>query len=98
MTALLIFACTFGVVLALTVQHLNINGNHQAMAFFTSVLIGLFNLVLLKVIPQPTSVWEIAAYLFGGPLGIVTAMRLHPAVLRWYLHRAAPQSLAGDES
>lgn len=92
MTALLIFICTYGVVLALTVQHLNINGGHQAMAFFTSVLIGVFNLALLKLIPQPTSALDLIAYVFGGPLGIVTAMRLHPALMRLYQSQSRRRS------
>lgn len=86
-TAFLIFVCTYGVVLALTVQHLNINGGQQLLAFITSVLIGVFNLVLLKLMPQPTSSAEVLAYVFGGPLGIVTAMRVHPWLIAWHQRR-----------
>lgn len=87
MTALLIFGSTYGVVLALTVQHLNINSGQKLMAFVTSVLIGVFNLVLLKLMPQPTSWVEVLAYVFGGPLGIVTAMRVHPLLMAWHQRR-----------
>lgn len=82
MSALVIFACTYGVVLALGLQSLNVNGGHRLMAFSTSFVIGLCNLVLLKLIPQPTGALDIAAYLLGGPFGILTAMQLHPALVR----------------
>jgi len=74
----LIFACTFGVVLALGLQSLNVNGGHHVMAVATSFLIGTFNLALLKLVPQPTTVFDNAAYLLGGPIGILFAMKLHP--------------------
>lgn len=84
MTALLIFVCTYSVVLALTVQHLNINAGQQLLAFLTSLLISVCNLALLKLIPQPTGLAEILAYVLGGPLGIVTAMRVHPILIAWH--------------
>jgi len=82
MTSLLIFACTFGVVLALGLQSLNVNGGHKAMAFCTSLMIGACNLALLKIVPQPTDWMDNAAYLLGGPFGIVVAMRIHPWLVR----------------
>ncbi len=89
MKALIILACTFGVVLALGLQSLNVNGGHKLMAFCTSFLIGLCNLGLFKLVPQPTGAMEIAAYLLGGPVGILTAMRLHPVLVRWLRKEAA---------
>lgn len=79
---LLILACTFGVVLALGLQSLNVNGGHHLMAAVTSFAIGTFNLALLKLVPQPTTVFDNAAYLLGGPIGILVAMRLHPHLVR----------------
>lgn len=84
MTALLLFAATFGVVFALGLQSLNVNGGHRVLAFLTSFGIGTSNLVLFKVLPGPTTPWDIAAYLLGGPFGIVAAMALHPRLVRWY--------------
>lgn len=78
----LIFACAFGVVLALGLQSLNVNGGHRLMAVVTSFAIGLFNLALLKLVPQPTTVFDNAAYLLGGPVGILAAMNLHPYLVQ----------------
>ncbi|MES2887288.1 MAG: hypothetical protein V4739_04675 [Pseudomonadota bacterium] len=88
MTALLIFAAAFGNVFALGLQSLNVNGRHMAMAFVTSFGIGTMNLVLLKVMPGPTSAFEIAAFLAGGPLGIVASMYAHPHIVRLMQRRS----------
>lgn len=79
---LIIFVCTFGTVFALGLQSLNVNGGHTALAFINSFLIGTCNLVLLKTIPQPTDGLMIAAYLLGGPFGIVASMKVHPYLVR----------------
>jgi hypothetical protein len=84
MTALLLFAATFSTVLALGLQSLNVNGGHRTMAALTSLVIGSCQLALYKVMPGPTDPVEIGAYLFGGPIGIVTAMALHPRLVRWF--------------
>ena len=91
MNAPIILTCTFGVVLALGLQSLNVNGGHRLMAFCTSFAIGLCNLGLLKLVPQPTGPLDIAAYLLGGPFGILAAMALHPTLVRW-LRRKESQS------
>ncbi len=83
MKALAIIACTYGVVLALGLQSLNVNQGRRLLAFCTSFLIGFCNLVLLKIVPQPTTWLEVAAYLLGGPFGILTAMFLHPRLVAW---------------
>jgi hypothetical protein len=87
MTAIILFTSTFVTVLALGLQSLNVNGGHRVMAFLTSFLIGAGNLVLFKVLPGPTTEIETAAYLAGGPVGIVCAMVLHPVLVRWYGRR-----------
>jgi hypothetical protein len=83
-TALLLFASTFVTVLALGLQSLNVNGGHRALAFCTSLAIGLGNLVLFKVLPGPTTLVDDAAYLLGGPCGIVAAIALHPGLVALY--------------
>lgn len=82
-TAALLFVSTYVLVFALGVQSLNVNGGHRAAAFFTSLVIGVSNLVLFKLAPNASAL-EIAAYLAGGPLGIVSAMKAHPYVVRMY--------------
>ncbi len=87
MTALLLFSSTYLTVLALGLQSLNVNGGHRLMAFCTSFAIGAGNLALFKVLPGPTDAVDISAYLMGGPFGIVTAMALHPVLVRLYRNR-----------
>jgi hypothetical protein len=82
-SAALLFAATFGVVFALGLQSLNVNGGHRLMAFLTSFCIGAANLVLFKVLPAQTDALQVAAYLLGGPLGILASMSVHPYLARW---------------
>lgn len=77
MNALLIFAATFTMVFGLGFQSLNVNRGHPKAAFLTSFLIGTGNLVVLKMMPDSQNVAEIAAYLLGGPFGIVASMWIH---------------------
>lgn len=83
MNEIALFVSTFVLVCALGLQSLNVNGGHYVAAFFTSFAIGASNLVLFKLAPN-AGPSEIAAYLSGGPLGIVAAMGLHPRLkLKW---------------
>lgn len=96
MSALTIFACTFLVVLALSLQSLNVIGGHYALAFGTSIVIGGCNLLLLKLVPQPTGWLENLAFLAGGPFGAITAMRWHPALVRLYRRYQAASPMHAD--
>ena len=87
MNTLAIFASCYALVFALGIQSLNVNGGHYAAAFVTSFLIGASNLVLYKLAPDATGS-EIAAFLAAGPLGIVSAMKAHPYVVRVYNRKA----------
>lgn len=82
MTSTALFLSTFVLVFALGLQSLNVNGGHYVAAFVTSFAIGCANLVLFKLAPDASGA-EIAAYLSGGPFGIVCAMRAH----RWMLNK-----------
>ena len=86
MTAVALFASTYVLVFALGLQSLNVNGGHYRAAFVTSLGIGASNLVLFKMAPDASGL-EIIAYLAGGPLGIVSAMRAHPYIVRLYGRR-----------
>lgn len=77
MTALTLFASTFALVFLLGVQQLNVQHGHQLAAAATSLFIGISQLALYKLAPDAGGV-EIAAYLTGGPLAIVCAMKVHP--------------------
>ena len=80
---ILIFLSAFGIVFFLGLQSLSVNSGHKILAMVNSLIIGSFNLVLLKSIPQVESYGAIMAYLFGGPLGIFTAMYVHPRIAKF---------------
>lgn len=73
MTALTLLASTFCLVFFLGLQSLVVNGGHRVAAFANSFAIGLSQLMLYKLAPNASG-WEIAAYLAGGPFGVVAAM------------------------
>lgn len=78
MNALYLFSATFALVLFLGLQSLNVNGGHRMLSALTSFGIGAANITILKIMPGPTGLMEVAAYLCGGPLGILTSMAIHP--------------------
>jgi hypothetical protein len=82
--ALLLLASTFAVVFLLGLQQLLVHGRRYPLAFLNSILIGVSQLALFKIVPHQTTPLEIACYLSGGPLGIVCAMWFHDHVAkRW---------------
>jgi len=76
MTAGALFLSTLLLVFFLGLQSLNVNSGRFVAAFFTSFGIGAANLALFKLAPDAGGV-EIAAYLSGGPVGIVASMWAH---------------------
>lgn len=81
MSLLALFASTFALVFFLGLQSLNVNRGHYIAAFLTSFGIGASNLIVLKLAPNATAV-EMAAYLTGGPFGIVASMWAHRYLTR----------------
>jgi hypothetical protein len=88
MNALILFASTFAVVFFLGLQSLNVNQRRYVAAAITSFGIGSANLLILKIAPGPTDAIDIAAYLAGGPLGILAAMHAHPRLVRALTRRS----------
>lgn len=86
MTTLLLLASTFALVFCLGLQSQLVNNGHALAAFLNSLAIGSANLVLFKLAPDATG-WEIAAYLAGGPFGIVASMWVYR---RQFTPKAAP--------
>lgn len=70
---LALFGSTFLVVFALGSQSLIVNNGRYLLAFGNSFLIGTCNLILFKLAPEASGA-EIAAFLLGGPFGIISAM------------------------
>lgn len=75
MTAVLLFASTFAVVFCLGAQSLFVNTGRYLAAFCNSLAIGAAHLALYKLAPDASGA-QVAAYLLGGPMGIVSAMYL----------------------
>lgn len=82
MTALLLLASTFALVFCLGLQSQLVNNGHRLAAFFNSLAIGSANLVLFKLAPDATG-WQVAAYLAGGPFGIVASMAAYRHLKRY---------------
>lgn len=81
MTELILFVSTFVLVFALGLQSLNVNNGHHYAAAITSFAIGAMQMVLFKLAPDAS--WsEIAAFLTGGPFGIVSSMWAHPRLAK----------------
>ena len=76
MTLAALFISTFTLVFFLGLQSLNVNSGRYLAAFVTSFGIGIGQLMLFKLAPNATGP-EIAAYLCGGPCGIVASMWAH---------------------
>lgn len=76
MNALLLLASTFCLVLALGLQSQFVNNGHYVAAFVNSLAISAGQLGALQVIHAHTPL-EYAAYVLGGPLGIVCSMTLY---------------------
>lgn len=76
MNAAMLFASTFLLVLALGLQSQFVNNGHYLSAFANSALISLGQLGALQVI-HANGPAEYAAYILGGPIGIVCSMALY---------------------
>lgn len=77
MQVLIIFSATFCVVFALGFQSQVVNHGHYKAAFLNSFLISLAQLAILKYVPQAHGAYDYAAYMLGGPLGIISSMWAH---------------------
>lgn len=73
MTYALLFASSFLTVFALGFQQQNVTGQHYVAAMLTSFVIGIGQLGILHLVPNTTDLMMVAAFLLGGPLGIVPA-------------------------
>ena len=88
MTALALFAATYFLVLFLGLQSLNVNGGHKLLSALTSFGIGFAQITVLKIVPGPTTNFELLAYCLGGPAGILTSMAVHPWMVARFGRRA----------
>lgn len=97
MTAALLFFATFALVSLLGLQQLTVERGHKLAAFITSPLISGAYLVLFKLLPGPTDLFQIAMHMLGGALGIVASMVVHPYLVGM-LRGIPPRPPAPDSS
>jgi hypothetical protein len=86
MNALLLLGSTFVLVLALGLQSQFVNNGHYVCAFLNSLAISLGQLGALQIIHAQTP-FEYAAYILGGPFGILSSMYLYRRHLKPVTHR-----------
>lgn len=72
--ALAVFFAAFAMVFTLAFQSLNVNHGHFWTAICTSFAASLFNLILLKTVPDASAWYVILGYVCGGPAGVACAM------------------------
>lgn len=80
MNALLLFLGAFFIVFALGFQQHNVHYRRYQAAFLNGIFIGIMNLLVLRLGPSAAPA-EMVAFLIGGPLGSVAAIRLNGKVL-----------------
>lgn len=85
-TWLIIFVVAVGVVYFLGLQSLSVNTGMLWLAGVNSLCIGAFNIGILSLVPKAAGPAEYAAYLIGGPVGIMLAMKTHPRI-RTYMDK-----------
>lgn len=89
-TELYVFSSQFAMIFLLGIQQMNVTGRHFVAAFITSLLLGICGYYLTSVIAQIniegvlSSVWW--SFIMSGPLGIITAMKVHPIIRKRWLH------------
>jgi hypothetical protein len=87
MTEFLIFISAVGIVFFLGLHSLSVNSGHKILAAVNSLVIGTFNLFLLKSVPDIHTWQATAAYLLGGPVGITLAIYTHPFIAKVLYNR-----------
>lgn len=79
MNALLLFLGSFFIVFALGFQQHNVHYRRYRAAFVNGIFIGAMNLLVLRLGPSASPA-EMAAFLIGGPVGVVAAIWLNGKV------------------
>lgn len=97
MNAVIIFVVAFLLVFALGLQSLLVNSGRAWIAAANSAMIGLFNVVILKVVPDAQSATEIVAYIMGGPFAVFAAIKAHRAISRWADRHALRRAEGGGK-
>jgi len=78
---LVIFCSAFTIVCLLGLQSNFVRDKNKTMSFIFSGLIGLCEILILKSVPN-AGLYEMIAFVLGGPCGIVTSIVLHNQFLK----------------
>ncbi len=83
MNVLLQFASTFAQTLFLGLTLINfVSGGPRLLSLLTSISLGAAALTAFGFWPSSPHGLEFAAYLLGGPFGILTSIAIHPLMVR----------------
>ena len=83
----MVFVAQFVLIFLLGIQSLNVNRGHYFLAGLTSLMLGVVGFYITGTVAAAhkegmySGVWW--AFIIGGPLGIITSMKLHPIIHRW---------------
>jgi len=92
MKEIALFGGSFALVFALNFQQHHVHSRRSGFTFVNAVIIGVLNLVMLKLGSQ-ASPTEMVAYISGGPMGNVAAMWAHDKIfVDNLLHAASDKS------
>ena len=83
--AIAVFVAQYLMVLLLGLQSLNVRDRHYVMAAATSFLLGVCGFYVTSIVGDAkgqslTILWW--SFVIAGPCGIVTAMAIHPSLVR----------------
>lgn len=81
LTEIALFTSAYLTVFSLGFQQKNVVGGHFKAAALTSFVIGASQIYLWRTLPN-ADLSQIIATLLGGPAGIVSAMWLHPRIIK----------------
>lgn len=83
-----IFVAQYSLIFLLGIQSLNVNSKRYKTAFVTSLCLGIVGFHVTGTVAAAyrdgmfTPIWW--SFIFAGPLGIVSSMKLHPVIVRFF--------------
>jgi hypothetical protein len=83
--AAVVFVAQYLMVLLLGLQSLNVRDRHYVLAGITSFMLGVCGFYVTSIVGAAkgqvlTILWW--SFVIAGPCGIITAMAVHPALVR----------------
>lgn len=83
MNHLYLFVSQFAVVFLLGLQSLSVRDSRYAMAAIGSLALGICQVFQWKTMPD-ASTSEALVWLTAGPIAIVSSMKVHPKLVKYF--------------